>query len=279
MKKYFPLVTLLVFCFTQTFAQAPAFKDVQTNSLWAAAKVKVDGNLSEWKNDFQAYNKNTKLYYLLSNDEKYLYLVIQSTDITNNAKIAAGGITLTINTADKKKDKDAFILTYPVVVRAAGRGQRGAGGGGGGRGAGGFGGGGAGGFGGRNALPLTDSAAKAAADAQHQLFISASKEIKIAGFKDITDTLISIYNEYSIKAQIGYDAQGNFTYEMALPLKALGLSIDAPKEFSYNLKVNGLQQPNRNNEQGGGRNGGGAGIGAGGGEEGGGADGGENYSY
>jgi len=270
MKKHFLLAILLVFCFEKNFAQTPKFNNIQNNSLWAAAKIKIDGDLSEWKNDFQAFNSTTKLYYLLANDDKYLYLVIQSTDATNKAKIAAGGITLTINTADKKKDKDAFILTYPVITRAA-RGQRGQ------RGAGGFGGGGggAGGFGGgRNAVPLTDSAAKAAADLQHQQLISASKEIKVAGFKDITDSLISIYNEYSIKAQLGYDAQGNFTYEMAIPLNALGLSTASPKEFAYNVKVNGLQVAMRNQDGGGRGNGGAGGAGGFGGDVSGGGGGG-----
>jgi len=49
-----------------------------------AANIKIDGSLAEWKNDFQAFNSTTKLYYLLSNDDKYLYVVIQSNDVTNN---------------------------------------------------------------------------------------------------------------------------------------------------------------------------------------------------
>src|SRR5471032_2319054 len=103
MKKHLPLAISLVFCLSKTFAQSK-LNNVQNNSLWAAANIKIDGSLAEWKNDFQAFNTTTKLYYLLANDDKYLYLVIQSTDATNKAKIAAGGITLTINTADKKKD-------------------------------------------------------------------------------------------------------------------------------------------------------------------------------
>lgn len=259
MKKPLYLTALFTFCIAQLFAQSK-LPDTQPKSLWAAANIKIDGNLTEWKNDFQAFNKTTKLYYILSNDDKYLYLAIQSTDVTNNAKIAAGGITLTLNTADKKKDKDAFIVTYPVISRAnRGGGQRGQ------RGAGGFG-------GGRGGAALSDSAAKAAADATHKQFIAASKEIQVLGFKDITDTLISIYNEYSIKASIGYDADGNFTYELALPLKELGLSTDTPKEFAYNLKLNGIQIAARNPGAGGADGGfGGAG---GGGFAGGGAGGG-----
>ncbi|MEO8947091.1 MAG: hypothetical protein ABI308_01690, partial [Mucilaginibacter sp.] len=146
MKKLIPLAVLLsvsgLYASAQDDAGGKKLKDIQAVSVFAPAKVKIDGNLSEWNNDFEAYNKNTKLYYTMSNDDKYLYLAIKSTDATNNTKIIAGGITLAINTANKKKDKDAYTVTFPVVERPT-RGQRGAGGFGGG--AGGF--GGPGGFG------------------------------------------------------------------------------------------------------------------------------------
>ncbi|MCC8425448.1 hypothetical protein [Mucilaginibacter sp. UR6-11] len=225
---------LLVAGISQLAAQTK-LKSIQSTSVWAVPNVKIDGNLTEWKDDFQAYNKAVKLYYTLANDEKYLYLVVKSTDPTNNAKIAAGGITLNINTADKKNDKDAFSLTYPVVNRA-----------GGGRGRGGFG-------GGRNGgAILSDSAAKAATEEAHKQFISAAKEIKVLGFKEITDTLISIYNEYSIKSLVGYDEQGNLTYEMAVPLKELGLSANDPKEFTYQLLLSGISAPTTSGFGGGG---------------------------
>jgi uncharacterized membrane protein YgcG len=244
---------LLALGISQIFAQAK-LKSVQSTGVWAVPNVKIDGNLTEWKDDFQAYNKAVKLFYTLANDEKYLYLVVKSTDPTNNAKIAAGGITLNINTADKKSDENAFSLTYPVVNRA--------GGGRGGRGRGGFG-------GGRNGgVPLSDSAAKAATEEAHKQFIAAAKEIKVLGFKDITDTLISIYNEYSIKALVGYDDQGALTYEMAVPLKALGLSTADSKEVAYQLLLSGIPAPTTGGFGGGGgrggRGGGGRGSGGGG---------------
>jgi hypothetical protein len=241
MKKGILMWLLIIAGISQAFAQAK-LKSVQTLSVLAVPNVKIDGNLAEWKDDFQAYNKAVKLFYTLANDEKYLYLVVKSTDPTNNAKIAAGGITLNINTADKKTDKDAYSLTYPVVNRAGiGRGGRGRGGFGGGR---------------NNGVPLSDSAAKAATEEAHKQFIAAAKEIKILGFKDITDTLISIYNEYSIKSMIGYDDQGNLTCEMAVPLKALGLSASDPKEFSYQLLLSGIPAPTTGGFGGGGGRGG-----------------------
>jgi hypothetical protein len=200
------------------FAQSH-LKTVQVTSVWAPAAVKIDGRVNEWEDNFQAYNKSTKLFYTLSNNEKYLYLAITSTDPQNNIKIAAGGITLTINTAGKKKDKGAFIITYPVIANT-GRGQRG------------------GRFGGRQQSGGDDTAAIAAA---HRQFVASSKEIKVFGFKDVDDTLISIYNEYGLKTAIGYDSLGNYNYELAVPLKLLGIAAGSTAEIAYNVKVNGLE--------------------------------------
>ncbi len=269
----------------QQEAGSPKLKDVQPASIWAPSPVKVDGKLSEWNNSFQAYNKATKLYYTLANDDKNIYLAIKSTDAPNNSKIIAGGITFTLNTDDKKKEKDAFSLTYPV------RPARSPGGPGGPNAAGVtrvvVGGGGDNvridvrGFGGGNGAFTVDSAMIKAA---HERTIAAAKEIKVFGFKDIADSLISIYNEYGIKAAIGYDDKGNFTYELAVPLKALSLSVDNAKEFAYNVKVNGLQimmrmNPDGGGPGGGGRDGGGGGGGFAGGGGGGGFPGGGNVTF
>jgi hypothetical protein len=96
--------------------------------------------------------------------------------------------------------------------------------------------------------------------------LAQAKEIKIKGFKTTTDTLISIYNEYSIKAFANIDKDNAFFYELQIPLDALGISKDVPKEFAYNIKLNGLQLPGLD----GGGFGGGGGRGAGGGGFGGG---------
>jgi len=200
----------------QLLAQAH-LKDVQVTSVWAPANVKIDGRLNEWEDNFQAFNKSTRLFYTLSNNEKYLYLAITCTDAQTVNKIAAGGITLTINTAGKKREKGAFSLTYPVISNSGGGRGRGAR---------------------RQQTSGTDTAAIAAA---HKQFIASSKEIKVLGFKDVDDTLISIYNEYSIKTAIAYDTIGNYNYELAVPLKLLGISAGNMTEIAYNVKVNGLQ--------------------------------------
>jgi hypothetical protein len=215
-------------------------QSVQAGSVWAPANIKVDGKLTEWNNSLEANNKTVDFSYTIANDDKNLYLAVKSIDQQSTAKILAGGVDFTINTEGKKKDKDAFVLVFPVVNRTAMRGQ------GRQRGAGGFG----------SAQPgPPDSAAIAAQRAQA---IASIKEIKLRGFKDIPDSVISIYNEYSIKAAVAYDSNGNLVYEIAVPLSQLGLSVDKTKEIAYNLKVNGIQfNRNRDDRNGEDRNGGG----------------------
>lgn len=298
MKKTNLIIAIAILASQQLFAQDAKIKSEQPETGVWAEKVKVDGNLTEWNDNFQAYNKATKLFYTISNDDKSLYLVIKSTDMQTSNKIAAGGITLAINTEGKKKDKDVYSVSFPVVAATANGGFGGMGGFGGGRGAGGAPGGSivVGGFGGgpggpggmRNFTP--DSATLAA---NRKKTLDAAKEIKVFGFKDVTDSLVSIYNEYGLKAAIGYDAQGNYTYELAVPLKLLNLTADG-KAIAYNIKVNGMAMPDfvRRMESGGGMGGpggggapgggggpGGGGFGGGGGAPGGGGPGGAGGGF
>ncbi|WP_237073557.1 DOMON domain-containing protein [Mucilaginibacter mali] len=228
---------------TGAAAYAQKGGNIQEGSVRAPLNVKIDGKLNEWNDDFQAVNKTTLLTYSITNDDNYLYLVLKTADQTASRKITAGGISFTINTANKKKEQDAFKLVYPMIDGNAMRGAFQRPGGQGGQGGppagavvvvGGMAGGGMGG-----GRPFQMDSATLAS--MHKATIDAAKEIKLFGFKDIADSVISVYNEYNIKAAIGYDAKGALTYEMAVPLKSLGLSTDSPKEFAYNIKVNGIQ--------------------------------------
>jgi len=218
-RSLYPLNAILFILITGIFNTAIAQKvnNVQQGSVTAPAGLKIDGKLTEWGPALQAYNKSTKLWYTLANDDQGIYLAIRSTDAANINKILAGGISLTINTAGKKKDKDAFVITYPVVTRGGGgmgRGRRGSG---------------------QDAPDSTEILAL------HKQALAACKEISAIGFKDITDTLISIYNEYSIKAAANFDDKGNFVYELAIPFKMLQLSVGSSIEIAYQIKVNGMQ--------------------------------------
>jgi hypothetical protein len=222
MKKFYTIAVLMLLSanlFAQETNNYKKLKDVQAESLRAPSPIKVDGKLGEWNDNFQAYNRSTRLIYILANDTKNLYLTAKSNDFTTVAKIISGGICLSINTDGKKKEQDAYSVTFPVIENpqrlAGGLGNR---------------------FGNRNAAVDTQLM-----NTVHERTIIAAKQIKVMGFKNITDTLISIYNEHSIKAAINFDAAGALTFELAIPLKAMNLDADSPKEFAYNIKLNGLQ--------------------------------------
>lgn len=237
---------LLAMCSTAVFAQDNSqakLKDVQASSVWAPTGTKTDAKLNEWNDTFQAFNKSTKLYYTVANDAKFVYLVIKSTDATATNKVMMGGITVTVNTEGKKKTESAYSITYPVVARPA-FGQRGAGGGG----MMGGGPGGPGGAGGMRSMMASMQGGKpdSAVIAMRRQSLVAAKEIKVSGFKDIPDSLISLYNEYSVKAAANYDNDGNFLYEMAIPIKLMGLTPESTQELAYNVKLNGLTLPNFN---------------------------------
>lgn len=229
------IYSILIFCFFISSAFAQKLPDVQASNVVAPSNIKIDGKATEWNDTFAAENKRTDIYYTLANDDKNLYLVLKSVSTASASKIIAGGITFNINTQGKKREKDAFSITYPLIKRVpgAGRGGQGQNQGGQNRQA-----GGQGGF--QNRAQQTQQQRDSAALVQRKNQLATVKEIKIAGFKNIKDTLISIYNEYGIKTVGLFDAKGEFVYELAIPLSLLELSINDTKEFVYQIKVNGL---------------------------------------
>jgi hypothetical protein len=235
------LVVIFACVYNNLFAQK--IQSVQEGNLWAPSPVKIDGKLTEWGTGLQAYNKTVKLWYTIANDDKNIYLAIKSTDMDNNNKILAGGISFILNTAGKKKEKGAFSITYPVVSHT--------GGGRGGRSRRGFG--------------QQDTPDTAAIIAQQKQTLASAKELNALGFKDITDTVISVYNEYSIKTVANIDDKGAFVYELAIPLSLLGITPGDQKEIAYDIKVNGLQLGANSISIGGGTrlSGGGGGFGGG----------------
>ncbi|MDF3076688.1 MAG: hypothetical protein K0S09_577 [Sphingobacteriaceae bacterium] len=219
---------------------AQKLADIQEKGVLAPEKVKVDGKATEWPASFQAFNKATMVSYTIANDAKNLYLVVQSNDKVTTNKIMRGGITFAFNLEGKKKENEGPRVTFPVPGNSGSRTfSRPAG-----------------------AAPGTpvriemqgnpDQMMKrmdSAMAESNKRQIAALKEIKVIGLKGVTDSLISIYNEYGVKAMAGIDDKGVFTYELAVPLDALGLS-DNSKEFAYNIKLNGLQSNIRINGEG-----------------------------
>ncbi len=229
------LVTFFGLLSINAFAQK--LPDVQVASLAAPSNIRIDGKYTEWNDTYAAENKRTDVFYSIANDDKNLYLILKSATSAVANKIMMGGITFSINTQGKKKEKDAISVTYPLIVRARNQGGRNAPGGGQART------GGTQGFG-QNRNQQTQQQRDSSSLVQRKTSLSTVKEIKVAGFKAITDTLISIYNEYGLKAVANFDQQGAFVYELAIPLNLLELSTADGKDFVYQIKLNGASAMN-----------------------------------
>ncbi|MCO5937334.1 hypothetical protein NAF17_17440 [Mucilaginibacter sp. RB4R14] len=80
--------------------------------------------------------------------------------------------------------------------------------------------------------------------------ITTLRSIKMTGFKDIENEMITTSNTYGIKVAIDYDANGNFVYEAAIPLKFFHADDLAKNDWAFNFKINGMQKPERETEGG-----------------------------
>jgi len=206
-------------------ANAQKLPNKQEVSLHAPVNVKIDGNAAEW-GALQAYNNNTDIFYTLANDDENLYLIVQAAKSRVIQKIMQVGISLTINAAVKRSPKtvESLLVSYPVLdiktserifsatgVKATG-----------------------------NEPDINTHVSQTKKDSlaliANTLFTSNAKEMKVKGIDGLSDTLVSVYNERGIKVASAFDNKGVYSYELAIPLKLLGLSIEN-KTFSYNVKL------------------------------------------
>jgi hypothetical protein len=208
-------------------AKSSKLPNTQQASVRAPDNIKIDGKTTEWDDNFYAKNTFNRISYTLSNDDNKLYLTVQTLGNFGNEKIVNGGVTFTISHSDKRKrekDPDNVSITFPLTNKAEASSI--------------------------NDLNYDyfdidaeerpahkkecDSLVKVINERADKIF----KEIKIKGIKDV-DTLVSVYNATGIKAVARFDQNMRLVYELAIPLKYLGLTTSDPVKFSYNIKLNG----------------------------------------
>jgi len=213
-------------------AAAQKLPNVQTASVRAPANIKIDGKTAEWNGKFQAYNHATDIFYTVSNDDSKLYLTVQAVDKLVINKIMSGGITFTIQRSGKKTDKGGISITYPLfekknkpfVPPTVGN----------------------------KALPGDEistpggtgghvAGTKESQDESmmtiYNKSLDASKYISVTGIKT-TDSLISAYNTDGIRVAQLFDNKMQYTYELAIDLKLLGLQANDASKFAYHISIN-----------------------------------------
>jgi YD repeat-containing protein len=237
------LITTVV-CHAQT--------DVNLKLKIPPAHITIDGDIKEWGDSLTFYSPEERLNYMISNNKDTIYLAVKIFEKSEIARVLNAGLTFSIDPKGKKKQ--TFSVTFPLNMQS-----------------------------GAPMLfkhPGADEDAVTQEDRDELMRdrITSLRGIKVVGFKDIEDEMITTSNTYGFQTAINYDDAGNLICEAAIPLKFFHADDAVKNQWAFNIKINGIQRPapsaDANGDSGGGgRHGGGGGGGMGGGRHGGGGGG------
>ena len=195
----------------------------QVASIRAPVDIKIDGKTTEWGGKFQAYNIATDLYYTIANDDKRLYLIVQSKNQQTINNIINGGVRINIQKNGYKNDVGSVGVKFPYFEK----GKRVT-------------------FILRHRGEIPPDKAAHVADSIMKSFnkrlLSNVKWIYTNGIFG-TDSLMPIYNESGIEAANAFDNKKIYTCELGIELKLLSLSTNKNIKFAYHIIANA--EPNK----------------------------------
>lgn len=188
-------------------------------NVWMNQPVIVDGNSREWHEPLNNFNSDTKLAFALGNDDKNLYLIVESLDELTTGKVIRGGLTLNINTSGKKKD-GIKINFLGVSQPPAPHGE------------------------------IRDSISQHLPAVGPHGRDSGVKVISVSGFKQIPDGTLLIPNDAGIQVAAAFNERREYICELAIPLAQLSLTGKEAKGIAYQIKINNPGNPDRHSEGG-----------------------------
>jgi hypothetical protein len=103
MKKMESKKILAIMCFILSVAFQVSAKEKIIESLWTDSPLKIDGSVSDWKDDPLSAEKKAKVDYAFRNDVDFLYVLFRFNDLKYLSTIEATGMTLWIDVLGKKK--------------------------------------------------------------------------------------------------------------------------------------------------------------------------------
>ncbi|HEY0245020.1 MAG TPA: hypothetical protein VGC01_05615 [Mucilaginibacter sp.] len=206
--------------------------------------ITVDADLKDWGDSLQYYNAENNVRYTIANDKENLYFAVRIDDRVEAARILKAGLTLGVDPKGKKKS--SYSITFPLNAQVGN-------------------------------MPATaqqesyNDITQADRDELSREKVTTLRGIKVEGFKDIEGEMITTSNTYGIKTDINYDAKGNLVLEAAIALKLFHTDEHAKTEWTFDVKINGVNRPSELTSS---ANAGGSGMGGGRGGMGGGGMGG-----
>jgi hypothetical protein len=213
-------ILVIILSVASSSVDAQKLPNIQMTGFRAPANVKIDGKPTELDTTFRAHNAAADVLYTIANDDENLYLVVQAKDVNVINTIVGYGFEFAVQRSGRKDEKDKISVSYPIGKSAALN------------------------FGNKNGLTsdTSNGAANAVMMRNNKLLEQKLKSIIVTGIKDL-DTL-SIYNDTGIKAAGQFDNKKVYTFELAMPLKYLGLSADGASKLAYHMIFNGYTPEN-----------------------------------
>jgi len=182
-------------------------KSIEQTIIPFKTDMKIDGQLTEWADSLHYFFEKQDLQYEIANDEHHIYVAMQVRDGARQMQALNQGFNFTINIDGKRKN--GATLTFPLPDRES-----------------------------LKALAAKDKSEKPA-DIRKGI-LSAVRGIYVAGMADVIDGLISLDNDYGIKAAVAIDSTDAVCYEAVIPLERLGLHGTNQREMAFNVKINGI---------------------------------------
>jgi len=183
-------------------------------SQWQSAPVIIDGSVSEYQ-DFRFYNKETKMFYSLYNDNANLYVCLKTNDEAMQMKIMKVGMEIWIDTLEKSKEQNGIL--FPLAKG--------------------------------NSINMDGMKPQTNHEKQKPDFNTVKNNffleqnfMILVGFKNTTKGLTSLEDKSGIKVKINWDSTNSMIYEAIIPFitfyKESLSNIDSTKFFTLTLNIN-----------------------------------------
>ncbi|MFD0748524.1 hypothetical protein ACFQZS_00115 [Mucilaginibacter calamicampi] len=209
MRALIPALLFAVVIATPAIAQK--LPNVQQTSVKAPANIKIDGNLNEWNNQLQAFNKTDGLYYTISNDDKNLYLSLIAPNKDACRKALRGGITFSVVKVEKKNvyyDPLKKMIDF-VLLKNDDRNEL---------------------------IKVMDKYLDKNNKNSDSLLAVINKKIGVLLKRfEINGDDVPVYNDLNIVAGIRFNKNLDLVYELCVPLSYLDMDKDYAAPFTYTV--------------------------------------------
>jgi hypothetical protein len=177
-----PISLLLLACSRQPTA-SPAAR-------FAAAPPTTDGQATDWADSLR-YDPASKLQYQVLNDSRTVYLRLKVADQGTQARVLRRGLTIWLDTTGRNQHQ--FGVRYPLGGVPAGA-----------------------------QVAPDPNASLAARQARRALALTEMREMELLNYKGNKEpTLTDAQSPLGVKVALGFNAQDDLIYELAVPLRLL----------------------------------------------------------